>query len=137
MAPLAIVHLLGAGLHFDAAGAHVHQQIQETLQQLHGEEVHPGPALSGSLHSSVAENQQAVGLCGAEVEGDGSGLFAVPAGKSDVGSWSVEADGVQSRHVLAAEGQVSLQADLGVTQLGQMGELQFELVVGVHHLGER
>ena len=27
MAPLAIIHLLAAGLHLDAAGAHVHEQV--------------------------------------------------------------------------------------------------------------
>uniref|UniRef100_A0A3B4C9C1 Uncharacterized protein n=1 Tax=Pygocentrus nattereri TaxID=42514 RepID=A0A3B4C9C1_PYGNA len=123
MAPLAVVHLLAAGLHLDAARAHVHEQVQKALQQFHGKEVHPGPALSGPLHSSMAVQQQTTGLRGAEIKGDRASLFGIPARKSDIGSRCVKADWVQSSHIFTAEGQIAMQGDLGIMQLSQMGEL--------------
>ena len=140
VAPLAAVDRPGAGLHFDGARAHVHEEEEEAVQQLHGEEVGAGQSpvgplgLPGGLGPAVAEEQQAVGLRGAEVEGDGAGLLGGPLGQGDVGLRGVEADGVQRGDVLAAEGQVAVQRDHGGAHLGLSGELQPELAIPVHHL---
>ncbi len=138
VAPLSVVHLLVAGLELDAAGAHVHQQVEKAVQQLHGEVVGlhltAGPLLFAALGLAVAEQQQAAGLGGAEVEGDGAGLLGVPARQRDVGLGRLESHGVQGRHVLAAEHQVPVHTDLRVPLDGQTRQLQLEVVVLVHHL---
>uniref|UniRef100_A0A3B1J483 Uncharacterized protein n=1 Tax=Astyanax mexicanus TaxID=7994 RepID=A0A3B1J483_ASTMX len=89
VAPFPIIDLLVAGLELDATGAHVHQQEEESVQQLHGEvislQLAPVPLLLGALRLPVAEEQQAAGLRGAKVEGDGAGLLGVP---SDPGFWT-------------------------------------------------
>lgn len=138
VAPLAVVHLLVAGLEFDAPGAHVHQQVEKAVQQLHGEVVGlhlaARPLLFAALRFAVAEQQQAAGLGGAEVEGDGAGLLGVPARQGDVGLGRLEGHGVEGRHVLAAEHQVPVQTDLRVSLDGQTRQLQLEVVVLVDHL---
>uniref|UniRef100_A0A8C5AIU4 Uncharacterized protein n=1 Tax=Gadus morhua TaxID=8049 RepID=A0A8C5AIU4_GADMO len=74
VAPLPVVDLLVAGLQLGLAGAHVYEQVQVPVQQLHGKVVRLQlPArllLLGTLGPPVAEEQQAAGLGGAEVEGD-------------------------------------------------------------------
>uniref|UniRef100_A0A8C9SG15 Uncharacterized protein n=1 Tax=Scleropages formosus TaxID=113540 RepID=A0A8C9SG15_SCLFO len=136
--PLAIVDLLVAGLHLDAAGAHVHEQVEEAIEQLDGEvvglELAVGTLLLGALQAAVAEEQQAAGLRGAEVEGDGACLLGVPPGEGDVGLGGLEGDRVKGCDVLAAEHQVPVQADLGVSLDGQAGQLQLEVIVLVDHL---
>ena len=52
----------------------------------------------------VAEEHQAVGLRGAEVEGDGARLLGRPLAQRHVGLGRVEGDGVQGGHALALEG---------------------------------
>uniref|UniRef100_A0A4W4EZK7 Uncharacterized protein n=1 Tax=Electrophorus electricus TaxID=8005 RepID=A0A4W4EZK7_ELEEL len=112
--PFAVVHPLAAGLHLDAARAHVHEQEEEAVQQLHGEEVNARPALRRALQAPVAIEQQAAGLRGAEVKGDGARLLGAPTGQGDVGTRRIEADRVEGGHVLTAEGQVAVQVDFGV-----------------------
>uniref|UniRef100_A0A674PDP7 Uncharacterized protein n=1 Tax=Takifugu rubripes TaxID=31033 RepID=A0A674PDP7_TAKRU len=97
VAPLAVVQPRVPGLHLDAPGAHVHDQIQEPVHQLHGEEV--GPLLlvgRRPLLAAVAEQQQAAGLRGAEVKGDGARLLRVPPGQRQ--------EGRRSRGVVSADG---------------------------------
>uniref|UniRef100_A0A3P8YAK9 Secreted protein n=1 Tax=Esox lucius TaxID=8010 RepID=A0A3P8YAK9_ESOLU len=119
MAPLSVVHLLVAGLQLDAPRAHVHQQVEEPVQELHGKVVglHV-PAqlrLFGPVGSAVTEQEQAAGLRGAEVEGDGARFLGVPLGQGDEGLRGLKGDGVQGGHVLAAEDQVAVQADFRVS----------------------
>jgi len=138
MAPIPVVDLLVAGFQLCFPRAHIDQQVQIALQQLHGEviglQLPTGLLLFGTLRTSVAEQQEAAGLRGAEVKGDGSRLLGVPLRQRDEGLGGLEGDGVQGRHVLAAEHQVAAQGDLGVALDGQLGQLQLEVVVLVHHL---
>uniref|UniRef100_A0A3Q2XQ10 Uncharacterized protein n=1 Tax=Hippocampus comes TaxID=109280 RepID=A0A3Q2XQ10_HIPCM len=121
--PFPIIDFLVAGFQLGFARAHVDQQVQITIQQLQGEviglQLPSGLLLFGPLRAAVAEEEEAAGLRGAEVEGDGARLLG---------------DRVQGRHVLAAEHQVAVQGDFWVTLDGQAGELQLEVVVLVHHL---
>uniref|UniRef100_A0A3P9Q236 Uncharacterized protein n=1 Tax=Poecilia reticulata TaxID=8081 RepID=A0A3P9Q236_POERE len=120
MPPLAVVQPVVAGFNFNAAGAHVHGQVEKSLQQLYGEEVCAGlPVGQLSLLAAVAEQQQAAGLCGAEVERYGAGLLCVPPGQCQVGRRRVEGDWLQSFHVFTAEYQVAMDTDLGVPLLSQ------------------
>ena len=140
MAPLPVRQPEAAGLHLDAAGAHVHQQVQEAVQELHGEVVGARLAVGRRRPlAALAEQQQAAGLGGAEVEGDGAGPLGAPAGQRQVGGGRVERHGLRGRHVVAAESQVAVDAHLGVALLGEARQLQPELVVLVDHLegGER
>uniref|UniRef100_A0A8C3T7A1 Uncharacterized protein n=1 Tax=Chelydra serpentina TaxID=8475 RepID=A0A8C3T7A1_CHESE len=87
VAPLAVVDLLVAGPHLDATRAHVQQQVKVAVQQLHGKVVSLVWALSTALprglQAPMAEEQQPVGLSGAEVKGDGASLLGVPLGQGD------------------------------------------------------
>uniref|UniRef100_A0A8C8STH0 Uncharacterized protein n=1 Tax=Pelusios castaneus TaxID=367368 RepID=A0A8C8STH0_9SAUR len=107
VAPLAIIDLLVAGSHLDATRAHVQQQVEVAIQQLHGKVVSLVWALSTALprglEPPMAKEQQPVGLGGAEVKGDGACLLGVPLGQGDVGLGRLKGDRVQRRHVLAAE----------------------------------
>uniref|UniRef100_A0A8C6PHQ5 Uncharacterized protein n=1 Tax=Nothobranchius furzeri TaxID=105023 RepID=A0A8C6PHQ5_NOTFU len=86
VAPLAIVQPLVAGFNLDAAGAHVHDQVDKPVQQLHGKEVSAGlPVGQRTLQVAMAEEQHAVGLCGAEVKRNGACLLGVPPGQRQVG----------------------------------------------------
>uniref|UniRef100_A0A8C5HDC7 Uncharacterized protein n=1 Tax=Gouania willdenowi TaxID=441366 RepID=A0A8C5HDC7_GOUWI len=62
--------------------------------------------------AAVAEQQQAVGLRGAEVKRHGPRLLGVPPGQRQVGRRRLEGDGFQGLHVLAAEDQVAMDTDL-------------------------
>ena len=120
MAPLAIIQSLVAGFHLDAPGAHIHDQIEKSIQQLDSEEVSPGlPVRLRPLQAAMAEQQQAVGLGGAEVKRYGARLLRVPPGQCQVGRRCVEGDWLQSFHVLAAEYQVTMDTDLRVSLFSQ------------------
>lgn len=120
MAPLAIIKPLVAGFHLYAARAHIHDQVKEAIQQLHGEEVGPGlPVGPRALQAAVAEQQQARGLRGAEVKRYGARLLCVPPGQCQVGGRRVEGDRLQGFHVLAAEFQVTMDTDLRVLLFSQ------------------
>lgn len=138
MAPFAIVDLLVAGLEFDAPRAHVHQQVQKPVQQLHGKiiglHLASRPLLLRALRFPVAEQQESAGLGGAEIEGYGAGLLGVPARQGDVGLGRLEGHGVEGRHVLAAEHQVAMQTDLWVSLDGQTGQLKLEVIVLIDNL---
>lgn len=84
----------------------------------------------------MAEEQQAVGLCGTEVKGDWSSFLATPVREADVGSRCVEADRIKGSHILTAEGQVTMYGYFGVSQFSQARKLQPELVIGIDHLEE-
>uniref|UniRef100_A0A3B3RC42 Uncharacterized protein n=1 Tax=Paramormyrops kingsleyae TaxID=1676925 RepID=A0A3B3RC42_9TELE len=85
--PLPIVDLLVDGLGLGGARAH----------HLHGEEVHLKGlgvlVVLGLLGFAVAEQQQAVGFCGTEVEGDGACLLGVPLVQRDEGLRKITVDG--------------------------------------------
>uniref|UniRef100_A0A8D3AHG3 Uncharacterized protein n=1 Tax=Scophthalmus maximus TaxID=52904 RepID=A0A8D3AHG3_SCOMX len=94
MAPLAITEPRIAGSHLDAARAHIHDQVEKSVQQLHGEEVGPGlPVGLRSLQTAMTEQQQTAGLRGAEVKRYGARLLSVPPGQCQVGSWRVKVSG--------------------------------------------
>ncbi len=123
MAPFPVIDLLVAGLQLCLPGAHINQQVQIPVQQLHGKvislQLPAGLLLFRALRAAVAEQQESAGLCGAEVEGDGSCLLCVPLGQRDVGLGGLKGDRVQSRHVLAAEHQVAIQGYFRVALDGQ------------------
>lgn len=113
MAPLAIINPLVAGFDLDAARAHIHDQVEKSLHQLDGEEVGAGfPVGDRTLQAAMAEQQQAAGLRGAEVKGNGARLLCIPPGQRQVGVRRVKGDRLQSLHVFAAEHQVSMDTDL-------------------------
>lgn len=119
VAPFPVIDLLVAGLQLCFSRAHINQQVQVPVQQLHGEvislQLPTGLLLFGALRTAVAEQQEAAGLRGAEVEGDGPRLLGVPLGQGDVGLGGLKGDGVQGCHVLAAEHQVAIQGYFRVT----------------------
>lgn len=120
MAPLAIVEPLVTGSHLDAARAHIHDQVEKPIQQLYGEEIGPGlPVGLRALQAAVAEQQQADGLCGAEVKRYGARLLCVPPGQCQVGRRRVKGDRLQGFHILAAEYQVTMDTDLWVSLFSQ------------------
>lgn len=125
MAPFPVIDLLVAGLQLCFSGAHVNQQVQIPVQQLHGEvislQLPAGLLLFGALRAAVAEQKESAGLRGTEVEGDGARLLGVPLGQRDVGLGGIEGDGVQGCHVLAAKHQVTIQGYFGVPLDGQPG----------------
>lgn len=107
MAPFAVIDLLVAGLQLCFSRAHIDQQVQIPVQKLHGEviglQLPAGLLLFGTLRAAVAEQQEAAGLRGAEVERYGACLLCVPPGQCQVGRWRVEGDRLQGFHILAAE----------------------------------
>uniref|UniRef100_A0A8C2WN20 Uncharacterized protein n=1 Tax=Cyclopterus lumpus TaxID=8103 RepID=A0A8C2WN20_CYCLU len=86
------------------------------------------------LGLAMAEEQKTVGLCGAEVEGDGARLLSVPLVEDDKRLWRLECDGVKSGHILALEGHSAMDLHLGITLLGHPGQLKSHIVVFVHNL---
>lgn len=133
--PLAVAQLIVTGFRLDAARAHVHDQVEESVQQLHGKEVGPGlPVGLRPLQAAVTEEQQAAGLRGAKVEGYGAGSLGVPPGQCQEGGRRVKGDGLQGLHLLTPEHQVAVDGDPGVMLLRQPGQLQTELIVLVNNL---
>lgn len=120
MAPLAIIQSLVTGFHFDAPRAHIHDQVEKSIHQLYGKEVSPGLSVRlRTLQAAMAEQQQAAGLCGAEVKRYGAHLLCVPPGQRQAGRRCVEGDRLQCFHILAAEYQVTMDTDLRVSLLSQ------------------
>lgn len=120
VAPLAVIQPPVTGLHLDAPGAHIHDQVEQPVHQLDGEEV--GPLLLvrlRPLQAAMAEQQQAAGLHRAEVKGYGACLLCVPSGQRQVGRRCVEGDWLQGLHALAAEYQVTMDTDLRVSLFSQ------------------
>lgn len=141
MVPGAVVDLGLCGLHLNGSRAHVQQQVQPSVQQLHCKEVHLVVLLALGvppvLGLAVGEEDQAVRLGGAEVEGDGAHALCVPLGQCQVGIGGLEVDGVKGGDVLALEHNVTLEFHLGVHDAGQAGQLKADVIVLVHHLVER
>lgn len=94
MAPFSVIDLFGPDFHLDAPGAHVHEQVEEAFKQLHGEEVNLRSEVFGTLWPAVAEQQEAIGFSGSEVEGHRTGFLGIPARKGYVSGRRVETDGV-------------------------------------------
>lgn len=118
MVPRPVVDFILRCFDLDGTRAHVQEQVQTPVQQLHCEKVHLGVLLAPGglsvLRLAVSEQDQAVGLRGAEVERDGAHALGVPLGKADVGLRRLERDGVQSGHVLALKHNISLDLHLRV-----------------------
>lgn len=109
------------------------------VQHLNGKEVHLEclealGILWLLLGLAVAEEEQSVGLCGAEVKGDGARLLGVPLVEDDKRLRRLKRYRVQSGHVLTFEGHNALDLHLGIAQFGQPGKLQPHVVVFVHNL---
>lgn len=120
MAPLAIIQSLVTGFPLDAPRAHIHDQVEKSIQQLYGKEVGPGLSVGlCTLQAAMAEQQQAAGLCGAEVKRYGARLLCVPPGQCQVGRRRVEGDRHQRFHILTAECQVTMDTDLRVSLFSQ------------------
>lgn len=139
MVPLAVIDFLIDCPGFCGSGAHVQQQVQVAIQHLNGKEVHLESLRTlGILRLlfglAVAEEEQAVGLRGAEVERDGARLLCVPLVEYDEGLWCLERDGVQRGHVLAFEGHSAVDLHLRIAQLGKPGQLKSHVIVFVHNL---
>ncbi|KAJ0027050.1 hypothetical protein NQD34_018050, partial [Periophthalmus magnuspinnatus] len=139
--PVPIVDLCLRRFHFDGPGAHIQQQEQPSVQQLHGEEVHLGVLLTLGvppvLSFALGEEDEPVGFGGAEVERDRSHSFGVPLGQRQRRLRTLEADGVQSGNVLALKDNVALKFHFGVDDAGQTRQLQADVIVLVHHLDKK
>uniref|UniRef100_A0A8C6U5U1 Uncharacterized protein n=1 Tax=Neogobius melanostomus TaxID=47308 RepID=A0A8C6U5U1_9GOBI len=139
--PVPVIDLGLRGFDFDRSRAHVQQQIQPSVQQLHGKEVHLGVLLSLGvppvLSLALGEEDQAVGFGRTEVKGDGSDPLGVPFGQGQRGLWILEADGVQRWDVLTFEDDVALNFHLRVHDAGETRQLQADIVVFVHHLEKK
>lgn len=138
MVPGAIVDLGLRGLYLDGSGAHIQQQVEPSVKQLHGKEVHLVILLAFRvppvLSLAMGEEDQAIGLGGAEVEGDGAYTLGVPLWQCQVGLWRLEVDGVKRGNILTFKHNVALELHLGVDDAGQAGQFQSDVVVFVHHL---
>uniref|UniRef100_A0A8C6T1J7 Uncharacterized protein n=1 Tax=Neogobius melanostomus TaxID=47308 RepID=A0A8C6T1J7_9GOBI len=120
------------------------KQVEAAIQQLHCKEIRRchtdlGVLLAARgvlalLGLAVGEQDQAVGLGGAKVKGDGAHALGVPLGQADVGLWRLERDGVQRGHVLTLVRHLPLDLHLGVHDSSQTGQLQADVIVFVHYL---
>uniref|UniRef100_A0A667X6P3 Uncharacterized protein n=1 Tax=Myripristis murdjan TaxID=586833 RepID=A0A667X6P3_9TELE len=70
--------------------AHVQEQVQAAIKQLHRKEIHLAKGFLTLLGLAMGEEDETIGLCGAEVEGDGSHPLGVPFGEADVGLWGLK-----------------------------------------------
>lgn len=108
------------------------------IQHFNGKEVHlqrlVTPRILKMLGLAMAEEEEAIGLCGAEVKGDGACLFSIPLVENDERFRCLKGDGVQSGHVLTLKGHSSVDLHLGITVLSQPGQLKSHVVVFVHNL---
>jgi len=82
----------------------------------------------------VGEEDEAVGLGGAEIKRNGSHPLGVPFGEADVGLGCLKRNGVQSGHVLTLVGHLALDLHLGVQESSHSGQLEADVIVFIHHL---
>uniref|UniRef100_A0A3P8XRK9 Uncharacterized protein n=1 Tax=Esox lucius TaxID=8010 RepID=A0A3P8XRK9_ESOLU len=136
MVPGSVVHLVLSGFDLDGSRAHVQQQIQPSIQQLHGKKVHLVVLLPGPIPSILGLQiiYQSVGFGGPEVKRNGAHPLGVPLGQAEVGFWAFKVDGVQGGHILTLKHNVPLQLHLGVHDAGQAGEFQADVIVLIDHL---
>uniref|UniRef100_A0A8C8YSF4 Uncharacterized protein n=1 Tax=Prolemur simus TaxID=1328070 RepID=A0A8C8YSF4_PROSS len=138
--PFPIIGFLLSGLHFDGARAHVKQQVQVAIQELHGKEVYfcvlLAPRILPLLGFSMSKEDQAIGLSGAEVEGDGAHTFSVPLGQADVSLRGLKVDGVQRSHILTLEHNFAIDFHLGVPNPGQARQLQTDVIILINNLSK-
>lgn len=141
MVPGAVIDLSLRGFDLDGPRAHVQQQVQPSIQQLHRKEVHLvvllALCISSVLGLTVGEKYQPVGFRGAEVEGDGSHAFGVPFRQGQVGVGGLKVDGVEGGDIFALENNVTLELHLGVHNASKTGQFQADIIVLVHHLGKK
>lgn len=110
-----------------------------SIQHLNGKEIHLQSLgtlgiLWLLLRLAMAEEEKAIGLCGAEVKGDGASLLSIPFVEDDKRLGRLKCNGVQSGHILTLEGHGTMDFHLGVTLSGQPGKLKSHIVVFVHNL---
>lgn len=86
------------------------------------------------LRFSMGEEDQAVGLRGAKVKGDGSRPLGVPLGEADEGFRGLKGNGVQSGHILTFVRNLTHDLHLRVHDPSQAGQLQANVIVLVDHL---
>lgn len=112
------------------------------VQHLNSKEIHLGSLWKLRIFRlllglPVAEEQKAVRLRGAEVEGDGAGLLGVPLVENYERLGCLKCDGVQGGHVLTFKGHGAMDLHLGVSQLGQPGQFKSHVIVFVHNLEKK
>uniref|UniRef100_A0A3Q3IHZ4 Uncharacterized protein n=1 Tax=Monopterus albus TaxID=43700 RepID=A0A3Q3IHZ4_MONAL len=87
--PGAVSDLSLCSLDLDGARAHIQEQVQPPIQQLHCKEIHLVVLLALCVPSvlglAVGKEYQPVGLGCAEVKGDGAHTFGVPLWQGKVG----------------------------------------------------
>lgn len=140
MVPFPIVGFLLSGFHFDGARAHVKQQVQVAIQEFHGKEVHFGVLLAPNilplLGLAMSEEDQAVGLGGAEVKGDGTHAFGIPLGQAYISLGGLKVDGVQRGHILTLEYNFPIDFHLGIPNPGQARQLQTDVIIFINNLSK-
>lgn len=85
----------------------------------------------------MSEEYQPVWFRGTEVKRDGANSFGVPFWQSQVGLWGLKVDRVEGGNVFTLEDNITLEFHFGVHDAGQAGKLQSDIIVLVHHLGEK
>uniref|UniRef100_A0A3Q1K7D1 Uncharacterized protein n=1 Tax=Anabas testudineus TaxID=64144 RepID=A0A3Q1K7D1_ANATE len=137
--PIAIINLLINGLGLCGSRAHIQQQVEMSIQHLNSKEIHLESlgtlgVLRLLLRLAVAEEKKAIGLCGAEVKGDGAGLLGIPFVEDDIRLGRFKCNWVQSGHILTLKGHSAMDFHFGITLSGQSGQLKSHIVVFVHNL---
>lgn len=84
----------------------------------------------------MSEEDQAIGLSGAEVKGDGAHAFGVPFGQADVSLRGLKVDGVQCSHILTLEYNFPVDFHLGVPNPGQARQLQTDVIILINDLSK-
>uniref|UniRef100_A0A2K6JWX0 Uncharacterized protein n=2 Tax=Rhinopithecus TaxID=542827 RepID=A0A2K6JWX0_RHIBE len=140
MVPFPIIGFLLSGFHFDGARAHVKQQVQVAIKELHGKEVYfcvlLAPSILPLLGLSMSEEDQAIGLSGTEVKGDGAHTLSVPLRQTDVSLWGLEVDGVQCGHILTLKHNFAIDFHLGIPNSGQARQLQTDVIILINNLSK-
>lgn len=141
MVPVTVIDLSLRGLDFDGARAHIQQQVQPSIEQLHRKEIYLVVLLALCVPSvlglTMGEEYQPVGFGCAEVKRDGAHSFGVPFRQGKVGIGGLEADGVKGGNIFAFEYHVTLELHLRVHYAGEAGKLKANVVVLVYHLRKK
>uniref|UniRef100_A0A8D2DJS0 Uncharacterized protein n=1 Tax=Sciurus vulgaris TaxID=55149 RepID=A0A8D2DJS0_SCIVU len=138
--PFPVIGFLLSGFHFDGAGAHVKQQVQIAIEKFHSKEVNfcvlLTPSILSLLGLAVSEEDQAIGLSGAEVKGDRAHSFGVPLGQADVSLWGLKVDGVQCGHILTLEYNFTIDFHFCVPNPCQTRQLQTDVIILINNLSK-
>lgn len=91
------------------AGAEAHGDEEEAVDELEGDVVR---AVEGGAEAAVVE-EEALGLVGAELEGDGALVPGLPGGKPEEGGAGEDGDGDGGRGVPAPAHEEEAEAESG------------------------